>query len=102
MVITRAAVLGAVVALAGHGLAVGVTTAVAVRMGGGPDVDLDAGGRLAVLLVCGLTYGLAQLLVVGAGAVARWRLGPGALPGLLIGWIVGLGLSLFYLCGGTS
>jgi hypothetical protein len=46
--ITKPMVVGLVVALAGHGLAVGVTIALASVAGGGPNAELDAGEKLGV------------------------------------------------------
>jgi hypothetical protein len=102
MMITRPAVVGAVVALAGHGVAVGVTMVVAVSAGGGPNADLDAGGRAWVLMVVAMAYGLAQIVLLGVCIALRWRLGPLSSRGLVPGWLVGLAASIFSLCGGFS
>ncbi|MFI5938493.1 hypothetical protein [Actinoplanes sp. NPDC051494] len=100
MLITRPMVAGAVVALAGHGLAVVATIAVAVAAAGGTDVDLDAGGRFAAVVFMACTYGVAQMILLVV-CVASWsRLGSGSLPGILTGWVLGMAATMFYLCGG--
>lgn len=93
-------VAGAVVALAGHGLTLGVTLAVAIAAGGGPDADLDAGGRLGLLFFAVFTYGIAQLVLLGTCVALSGRLGRGSSSGLVAGWVLGLAASLSYLCGG--
>jgi hypothetical protein len=102
MIIHKRSVVGAVVALAGHGVAVGVTMVVAVANGGGPNSDLDAGGKLWVLMVITVTYGIAQIVLLGVCIALRWRLGPLSSRGLVPGWLVGLAASIFYMCGGFS
>jgi hypothetical protein len=100
--ITKPMVVGALVALAGHGVVVGLIIALAVALGGGPQADLDAGGRFAALLVGVAVFTLAQLaLAVLCIAVSR-RLGSGASSGVAFGWVLGLAASLLYLCGGLS
>jgi hypothetical protein len=93
-------VAGAVVALAGHGLAVGITIALAIAAGGGPNADLDAGGRFAAFFFGVFTYGIAQLVLLGVCAALSGRLGHGSSSGLVAGWVLGLAASLYYLCGG--
>lgn len=100
MTITRPTVAGAVVALTGHGLAVGFTSALATAAGGGPSADLDAGGRFAALFFGVLTYGIAQLVLLGSCFALSGRLGRGSSSGLAAGWILGLAAGLYYLCGG--
>ncbi|MFE9695039.1 hypothetical protein [Micromonospora sp. NPDC005806] len=102
MKITRPMVAGAVVALAGHGLAVGVTIALAIVAGGGPNADLDAGGRFAALVFGVFTYGIAQLVLLGSCVALSGRLGHGSSSGLVAGWVLGLAASLYYLCGGSG
>ncbi|MFI2713868.1 hypothetical protein ACH495_27480 [Micromonospora sp. NPDC018662] len=100
MTITRATVAGAVIAFAGQALAAGVTAASAIAAGGGPNADLDAGGRLAALLLGVVIYGIAQLVLLGCCVALSGRLGHGSWAGLVTGWALGLALSLYYLCGG--
>ncbi|MER7420464.1 hypothetical protein ABT346_27405 [Micromonospora peucetia] len=100
MKITRPMATGAVVALAGHGLAVGVTIALAIAAGAGPNADLDAGGRFTALFFGVFTYGIAQLVLLGSCIALSGRLGDGSSSGLVAGWVLGLAASLFYLCGG--
>ncbi|WP_147252562.1 hypothetical protein [Micromonospora endolithica] len=100
MTITRPMVAGAVVALAGHGLAVGLTIVLAIAAGGGPNADLDAGGRFAALFFGVFTYGVAQLVLLVSCFALSGRLGRGSSSGLVAGWTLGLAASLFYLCGG--
>jgi hypothetical protein len=100
--ITKPMALGLVFALAGHGLAVGITVALAIAGGGGPHADLDAGGRFAGLIFGVLTYAIAQLVLLGTCVALSGRLGAGAAQGLTVGWLLGLAMSLFYLCGGLS
>ncbi|MEU8234624.1 hypothetical protein AB0C12_33970 [Actinoplanes sp. NPDC048967] len=102
MMITKPAVTGAVVALAGHGVAVGATMIAAVNAGGGPDADLDTGEKAGVLVIIATTYGIAQIVLLGACIASRWRLGPRSSPGLVLGWLLGLAVSVCYLCGGFS
>jgi hypothetical protein len=102
MMITRPAVTGAIVALAGQGVAVGVTLVAAVAAGGGPNADLETGGKAWVLMVTAMTYGIAQLVLLAACIALRWRLGPLSTLGLVPGWLLGLAAGTFYLCGGFS
>ena len=102
MMITKPAAVGAVVALAGHGLAVGVTMIAAVAVGGGSNADLDSGDKWGVLMIAAVTYGIAQIALIGVCIAARGRLGPLSLRGLIPGWLLGLGASIFFLCGGLS
>jgi hypothetical protein len=102
MMITRPAVTGAVVALAGHGVAVGVTMVAAVNAGGGPNADLDTGEKAGVLVIVATTYGIAQIVLLGVCIALRWRLGPRSSRGLVLGWLLGLAASVFYMCGGFS
>lgn len=96
----KPAIVGAAISLAGHGLAVGATMATAIALGGGPNADLDAGGRYAALAFVIPAYGAAQLALLGI-CVASWRrLGSASLPGIVVGWVLGLGAGTFYLCGG--
>ncbi|WBC16740.1 hypothetical protein O7600_07840 [Micromonospora sp. WMMA1998] len=100
MTIIRPVVAGAVVALAEHGLVVGFTIALATAAGGGPNADVDAGGRFAALFFGVFAYGIAQLVLLGNCFALSGRLGRGSSSGLVAGWILGLAASLYYLCGG--
>jgi hypothetical protein len=100
--ITRPVVAGAIAALVGQVLVVGVTVAVAVAAGGGPTTDLEPGGKMAVLLVAAIAYGVAQLVVVGGCVVLSGRLGRGSSVGMVAGSVIGLAGSLYYLCGGQG
>ena len=70
-------------------------------MSGGPIADLDNRGQGAILLLCASVYLVAQLVLLGVCAALAHRLGPGSTSGLLVGWVLGLAVSLFYLCGGV-
>ncbi|OHX01280.1 hypothetical protein BFV98_31275 [Micromonospora sp. WMMB235] len=61
---------------------------------------MDAGGRFAALFVGVLTYGIAQLVLLGSCFALSGRLDRGSSSGLVAGWILGLATSLYYLCGG--
>lgn len=104
--VTKSMVAGLVVSLAGQGVAVWVSVAVAVAAGGGPNADLDGGEKLGVLYSSALTYGFAQLVLLGicvALPVSLFlfrRRGSGLVVGLVAGWVFGLAAGLFYLCGG--
>lgn len=100
--ITKATVAGALIALAGQALAAGVTVASAITAGGGPNANLDAGGRAAALLFGVAIYGVAQLALLGCCVALSGRLGHGSSVGLVTGWAVGLAMSLHYLCGGLG
>ncbi len=102
MMITKPAVVGAAVALVGHGVAVGVTLVVAIAGGGGPNADLDSGGKAGVLIVSAVTYGIAQIVLLGVCIALRRRLGPLSSRGLVPGWLLGLAASLFFMCGGLN
>ena len=91
---------GAVVALVGQGLVLGATLALAVAAGGGPNTDLDAGGRFAALIFVVLTYAIAQLVLLGVCVAVAGRLGAGAPLGLTVGWMLGMAIGLFFMCGG--
>ncbi|HEY0699557.1 MAG TPA: hypothetical protein VGD43_17305 [Micromonospora sp.] len=96
MKITQPMVLGAGIALAGHVVAVGVT----YTLGGGPDADLESGGRFAALFVAMFVYGIAQLVLLLGLMALSGHLGRGASTGLTAGWVLGLAVSLLHLCGG--
>ena len=100
MMLTKLTVAGAAVALAGHGAAAGVTLVAAVAVGGGPNADLDSGGKIGVLMVSALTYGIAQLVLLGVCIATQRRLGPLSAQGLVAGWLLGFAASLLYMCGG--
>ncbi|MER7443260.1 hypothetical protein [Micromonospora avicenniae] len=100
MELTRPMVAGAVVALAGHGVALGVTLAVAIAAGGGPDADLDSGGRFGVLFSTAFTYGIAQLVLLWGCVALSGPLGRGSSSGLVAGWVLELAASLSYVCSG--
>ncbi|MFF5226020.1 hypothetical protein [Dactylosporangium sp. NPDC000521] len=70
--------------------------------GGGPDADLEPGGRGYVFFVVVLTFGTPQALVLGGCvALGRW-LGPRSTAGIAAGAVVELVASVFYLCGGAG
>ena len=89
--------LGVGVAAVGHALAVMAAYLVAGWQwdrAGGPDANLDAGDRFAVNVSWVVTFGAAEVvvlgacLVVGVGALIRQRTRFGG--GVLVGWVVGL------------
>lgn len=100
VIVSKRGVAGAAFAVAGHGLVVAFSMAVAIRYGGGPDADLDAGGRFAALLFGVLAFGAAQLILLPACVLLCARLGAGSGTGTAVGWVLGLAASLYYLSGG--
>jgi hypothetical protein len=100
--ITKRMVAGLVVSLAGNAVAVGVSEAVAIANGGGPNADLDTGEKFGVLIKSVATFSIAQGLLVGICVVLALRLGREASLGLAAGWVLGLAASLFYVCGGFA
>jgi Na+(H+)/acetate symporter ActP len=73
---------------------------VAVAAGGGPNADLEPGGKAWVLMLVAVAFGIAQVVLLGICIGLRWRLGPPSTRGLVAGWLLGLAVSMFYLCGG--
>lgn len=72
----------------------------ALVAGGGPNADLDAGGRFAGLLFVLFTYGIAQLVLLGVCVALSRRLAGASSSGLVAGWVLGLAAGLYFLCGG--
>jgi hypothetical protein len=102
VIVNRSTFAGVVVALVGHVFAVALLLGVLILLGGGPDADLDAGGRSAAAFFGLLAYGVLQLALLGGCVALSRRLGPGSTAGLTVGWALGLAASLYYLGGGFS
>jgi hypothetical protein len=100
VIINRSTFAGAVVALLGHVIAVALFLGVAILVGGGPNADLDAGGRGAAFFFGLIAYGILQLALLVVCAAASRRLGPGSTAGLTLGWLLGLAGAMYYMGGG--
>ncbi|GIH12058.1 hypothetical protein Raf01_02300 [Rugosimonospora africana] len=101
-------VAGLVVPLAGQGIAVWASMAVAIANGGGPNADLDAGEKFGVLVPSVLAYGSAELMLLGIcvalpltlSLFLRSRASSGLVVGLAAGRVFGLAAGMLYQCGG--
>jgi hypothetical protein len=102
VIVNRSTFAGAIVALLGHVFAVALLLGLLVFLGGGPNAELDAGGKGAALFFGLLGYGVLQLVLLGVCVASSRRLGRGSTPGLTVGWVLGLAASLCYLGGGFS